>query len=455
MMKNPFSTKQIPVQRLLRLIYGFAALTLLTMVGVNGQSAPREVRVGLQTEQPIVRLQGNVPLTVISGDKQFPIDAGKPVTFTAGPNGGTSITAADGTVLGAAMNAVQVQPSPTPPDTRMRDPDQPTLAPPMISLLGPTRHYDGKPDRPYRGSFEIIPTPNGLTVVNIVDVESYLQGVVSSEMSPSYPVEALKAQAVAARTYALKNLGRHRNLGYDLDDTAHCQVYGGYFSEDRRTNQAVNDTGGLVMTYDGTLIDAVYSSTCAGYTESSEAAWGRAVPYLVSVPDFHPEDIPEATRPVTENDWAAFFKSGRGYHCLQPKYAKLEAFRWVKLMTRQELEAGLPDTVKVGTVKEIIPCTRGESGRITALRLVGSDRCITIEKELPIRKALGGLRSSAFVVDTYRDETGVPVVFAFWGGGWGHGIGMCQVGAVGMALEGVTYQAILTYYYHGVTLQRY
>ncbi|HEY3376684.1 MAG TPA: SpoIID/LytB domain-containing protein, partial [Armatimonadota bacterium] len=317
-----------------------------------------------------------------------------------------------------------------------------------------TRHYDGKPDRPYRGDFEISLRNDGLTVVNSVNLEDYLCGVVSSEMGAGYPPEALKAQAVAARTYAVKHLGRCAAQGFDLDDTPRCQVYGGYLSEDPRTTKAVNDTAGQVLTYDGQLIDAVYSSTCGGFTESAEDAWGKRVPYLVSVNDADADTPVQA--PQSEAEWATYCKSAPSLNCLQPKYAKIEAFRWVRLVTRKELEAALPEACRVGTIQNITPVTRGHSGRITALRLVGSERTIEIKTESRIRAAFGAreTRSSAFTVDSYRDDAGTPIVFAFWGAGWGHGIGMCQVGAVGLAQHGWTYDKILMHYYQGVAITR-
>ncbi len=126
----------------------------------------------------------------------------------------------------------------------------------------------------------------------------------------------------------------------------------------------------------------------------------------------------------------------------------------MRFADRPRAEAGLPADCQVGTVRNIVPLHRGQSGRITSLRLEGADRSVTINKELTIRKAFGNLRSSAFTVDVYRDDNGVPVVFAFWGAGWGHGLGMCQVGAVGLADQGWSYEKILTNYYHGATLEK-
>lgn len=432
-----------------RLILGFLWLGVFGLQGAQGQAPVHEMRIGLQTKQPAVRLLAGVPVRVETAHQDpLTLPAEQPLIFQARKGGGVALTDAAGAELLTASDPVRV--IPVPPSA-----DAPPLPAPLVCLLGPTRHYDGKADRPYRGSMELLPRADGLTVVNVVNVEEYLLGVVSSEMGVSYPLEALKAQAVAARTYALKNQGRMSTQGYDLDDTAACQVYGGYFSEDPRTSHAVEETAGQVLTYDGQLIDAVYSSTCGGYTESAEEAWGRAVPYLVGVSDFQGEVDPAiAPQPRDEAGWAAYCMTARGLNCLQPKYARPEAFRWVKLITRKELEAGLPADCRVGTVRSITVLHRGASGRITALQLDGSEHSVTLQSELTIRKAFGKLRSSAFTVEIYRDDNDIPVVFAFWGAGWGHGLGMCQVGAVGLAELGKTYDAILTHYYHGVRVEQ-
>lgn len=428
-----------------RIVLGLCLLGLLGLRGSEGLAQTNTLRIGLQTRQTEVHLQTNTTARVQApGADPLNFPPETTLIFRA-QNGGGSLVDANGVQLLAFTAPVEVLPQPMDPDK--------AAAPLLIRLLGPTRHYDGKPDRPYRGAMQIIPRADGLTVINEVNIEDYLLGVVSSEMSPGYPLEALKAQAVAARTYALKNLGRLGALGFDLDDTAACQVYGGYFSEDPRTTRAVTETASQVMIYNGQLIDAVYSSTCGGYTESAEEAWGRKVPYLVSVPDFGDNIDPViANHPQDEAGWSTYFKTARGLNCLQPKYARPEAFRWVKLITRKELEAALPAGDQVGTIKNIVVLHRGASGRITALRLDGSDRSVEIDQELPIRKAFGSLRSSAFSVDSYQDDNGVPVVFAFWGAGWGHGLGMCQVGAVGLADQGWSYDKILTHYYPGITI---
>lgn len=425
-------------------------LSVLFLNGAQGEKPSPLMRIGLQTKQLQVNLQGTVPLQLlVESADPVTIPADQTVTLTNTADGLT-ISTTDGVILETTCNQVTVTPTPL---TDNNGENTTITQPALIRIPGQSKQFDGKTDRLYRGSLEVIPTQFGLTVVNIVELEQYLQGVVCLEMSPGYPPEALRAQAIAARTYAIKNKGRNKAQGFDLDDTARCQVYGGYSSEDPRSNAAVASTAGMVLTYHDDLIDAVYSSTCGGITESAESAWNRAVPYLVSVTDIS-EDT-EQSLPSTEEDWAAFFKSSPAMCCFQPKYAKAEAFRWVKLITRKELEAGLPDKYCVGTLQDIVPLNRGSSGRITSLKLVGSDRSVVIDSELTIRGTLGKLNSSAFTVDIYRDDNDIPVVFAFWGGGWGHGIGLCQVGAVGMALQGSSYQEILTHYYQGTKIEQY
>ncbi|HOS43064.1 MAG TPA: SpoIID/LytB domain-containing protein [Armatimonadota bacterium] len=438
----------------LRLSLYLLVLGAVTLSRAEGNALPETIAIGLQTKQAAVRLSGLAPILLSAGGQDtLPLPANLPIVCT-GKNGGIAVQDANGIPLYTVKGILRVAIDPAPPATRERTPDAPAPLP-QLRLLGPGRHYDGKPDRPYRGYFELLPKADGITVVNIVPLEAYLWGVVSSEMSPRYPLEALKAQAIAARTYAARNIGRLSKLGFDLDDTAACQVYGGVFSEDPRTTRAVNETAGMVLTYGGKIIDAVYSSTCGGFTESAEHAWGTAVPYLQSVADCHPDvAAPFTPRPTDEEGWAAFCKASRGPHCLQPKWANPEAFRWVRLLTRKELETSLGLNDKIGTLHNLTVLKRGASGRITALKVEGTTGATTLEKELAIRKALGGLRSSAFTVDIYRDDAGVPVVFAFWGGGWGHGLGMCQVGAVGLADEGWAYNRILEHYYTGVKIER-
>lgn len=407
------------------------------------------IRIGLAKQKELVQLQGNVPIAIgIFGMEPVIVPENVPLTISR-MNNQIQVNSHQQTLLQINASA-RLRISPVPNQTTEVDATKPSL----ISLLGPSRHYDGKADRPYRGTFELISSNFGFTIVNIIDIESYLFGVVSSEMNPAYPLEALKAQAIAARSYAMKNLRRMAILGYDLDDTAACQVYGGYFSEDPRTTQAVKETNGQLLTYHGQIIDAVYSSTCGGFTESAKNAWGREIPYLQGVSDAPPNAEEHFTHPASESEWSVYFKNADCWNCLQPKQARLEAFRWVKVMSYSELIALLPTKYRCGELTDIVPLTRGYSGRITKVKLIGSESTIIIDKELNIRSAFGKLRSSAFSIDTYRDTQGKPMLYIFWGAGWGHGLGMCQVGAVGLAEQGWTFDKILAQYYQGASITK-
>lgn len=437
-----------------RVLLGLLLVWLAALQSARGQGVQHMLRIGLQTQESEVRLSAPQPVCVQTYCTPL-LNVPADYVFVCRPTAtGIGVYDTSGRLLTQADGRLQIVPNFPPPPEMDEAQYTNTPAIPLVRLLAPAQHAEGKCDRLYRGSLELDPCAGKLTVVNVVDVESYLLGVVPSEMCHTYPLEALKAQAVAARTYALKNVGRFAAQGFDLTDTASSQVYGGYCCEKPRSTRAVLDTLGVVLTSDSELIDAVYSSTCGGFTESATEAWGRPVSYLRGVADFEPEPTEPLTHPDTEAAWADYFKTVRPLHCLQPKYAHAAAFRWVKVLTRRELEDGLPPELHVGVVRRIMPLHRGYSGRITAVRLVGSQRSVDIEKELPICKAFGQLRSSAFSVDTYRDDSGAPVVFIFWGAGWGHGLGMCQVGALGLAEEGWTYDKILSFYYAGVTLEK-
>ncbi len=431
-----------------RMLVGLFLVWLAASQSARGQETQHMLHIGLQTMMSEVRLSAPQPMCVqTSCAPLLNVPAEAVLVCRPIPNG-IAVYDSSGRLLTQAMGHIQLTPNVScPPGTA------PTAIP-LIRLLGPALHAEGKSDRLYRGSLELIHFGGGLTVVNVVELEDYLLGVVPSEMCAWYPLDALKAQAIAARTYALKNIGRFSAQGFDLTDTASSQVYSGYCSEDPRSTRAVVETTGMVLTYNDDLIDAVYSSTCGGYTENASEAWGHAVPYLRGIADFDQECNPTLCHPETEEAWADYFKTARPLHCLQPKYAHVASFRWVKVLTRRELEDGLPAELRVGVVRRIVPLHRGYSGRITSLRLEGSTHSVLIEKELPICKAFGQLRSSAFSVETYRDDHGTPVVFVFWGAGWGHGLGMCQVGAVGLADEGWSYDRILSFYYNGIALER-
>jgi SpoIID/LytB domain protein len=303
-------------------------------------------------------------------------------------------------------------------------------------------------DRSYRGEIEISGTPKGLSARNIVNMEEYLYGVVPSEMSSQWPLEALKAQAIAARSESMAKLGRHKKEGFDFCSDVHCQVYSGVEKETAVTNQAVDETRGLIMRYNAKPVDAVYSSTCGGHTQDNIFSL-KDIPYFRSVADIlEKSDMKFPLSPYELEDW--FKNPPEGILCDVPQYSRASNFRWVRIYSAEELRDIVSKTKDIGGIKKILVLKRKKSGHIDSVRIVGEKSSCVVGKELNIRKALGNLRSSMFKVEIKFGPEKKPKLFLFYGGGWGHGVGMCQAGACGMALRGRDYKDILRHYYHGV-----
>ena len=419
-----------------RAVLAAAALSL-ALLADHGQATAPELRVGLTWRADEVSVSADGPFTITCEGK----------AVATGDSGRVFRIQRAGEGLAVLDDAGQTLATCRPP---LRVDAQSGLLK-CMDCTG--EHWDKKRERKYRGYFEVATAAGGLVLVNVVGMEDYLKGVVPSEMSASYPAEALKAQAVASRSAAISMMGRHGASGFDVCDGQHCQVYGGATSEHPATDEAVKATEGEVLTYDGQTAKAVYSAVCGGRTEDSASVWRRSEPYLRGRPDFEGSAV-NSPRPGDEDSWREYFRKAPLVNCYQPKYSPLSCFRWVQVRTRQELEKSLSDVVSVGRLKSLRPLERGASGRISRLEVSGSEGRSVLGPEQVIRNALGGLRSSAFVVDSYAGPDGVPVVFIFWGAGWGHGVGMCQVGAVGLAEKGRTYKDILAWYYPGCELQR-
>ncbi|MDZ7262304.1 MAG: SpoIID/LytB domain-containing protein [candidate division KSB1 bacterium] len=328
-------------------------------------------------------------------------------------------------------------------------------------------HYEGREDRAYRGEIEFrIGTQGRVTVINELPVEDYLRGVVPSEMGANFPLEALKAQAVAARGNVLRKIGlQHQEQGFDVCDEVHCQVYGGISKETENTNQAVAATRGLVLKYAGKLCDATFFSVCGGHTENSENVWsGEPVAYLRGVLDSDHKGLRSLGTILTQEDKVRNWIEGRpDVYCnsqtndLPPAldFTK-KYFRWEVKYAREELSRIIWKETgqKFGQLVDILPLKRGVSGRLLAIEIKGTLKSFKIEKELAIRKALSEtyLYSSCFVVEKRGQQNGLPMEFILKGAGSGHGVGMCQTGAAGMALEGKKFDEILRHYYTGVEL---
>lgn len=317
-----------------------------------------------------------------------------------------------------------------------------------LSSAGSVKITDGYA---YRGAIRVMKSPRrwGLTVVNVVPVEEYLYGVVGKEMSPSWHREALKAQAVAARTYAISHKNYFASRGFDMTDDTSSQIYAGINGESPSVIAAVDATRGEILTYGGKPIDAFFCSTAGGWTENSENVWGSRIPYLRGVSD---------------------------------DSSRMPSYRWSVTTTPEKLAANLTAAGKgVGKVRSITlsplgkrpmaVSDRGVSGRVLSMTVNGSAGSVRVTGNA--FQSIYGLKSTLFdfsqggaVPDpdsgrkgrsaTMTVKAGVPITI--YGYGWGHGLGMSQYGAYQMAQEhgsaDTYYRTILTHYYTGTRLEK-
>lgn len=254
-----------------------------------------------------------------------------------------------------------------------------------------------------------------LTIVNLVPTEKYLYGVVPREMPHSWPEEALKAQAVAARGFAVASMNKYSDYGFNLCSTVNSQVYGGYDAEQSRTNQAVDLTRGQVITYNGHLAIPYYHSSSGGHTEDSENIWTNTVPYIRGVKDEYSLNSPHS--------------------------------QWERELKKTEIETILFDNnIRVGELKNLYIAEVSSNGRVLSFIVEGSYGTEELIKQES--RSLFGLRSSWFNVEYEADTK----TYYFIGQGFGHGIGMSQYGAKGMAEEGYRYTDILKHYFTGVRI---
>ena len=325
----------------------------------------------------------------------------------------------------------------------------------------------------YHGAFELTPNSNGtFNLVNMIEVEDYLKGVVPNEMPVRFGLEALKAQTVAARNYALSPRIKS-SPNYDLVDSVASQVYFGANTEKELSNQAVEETEGIVAIYDWDLILAQYSSTAGGYTESFSNAFSdpntkefpsHEKPYLKAKPD-----IIGQTALNKEEDAANYYKSKPDAYDIRSPY-----FRWEREWSAEELKNALETTLvsqsatgfvhpafkkgdKLDNLVELKVIRRGDSGKIIEMEVITRSQKYKIFKELVVRRLLTkdgkALPSANVVFDNIQDEYGNLISVHAYGGGFGHGVGMSQYGAGFMGSEmHIPYDKILQHYYTGVTL---
>jgi stage II sporulation protein D len=362
--------------------------------------------------------------------------------------------------------------------------------------IGTRFHWERKEDQSFRGNLLLLPRADGAIVaVNEISIEDYLQSVISSEMSATAPMEFLKVHAILSRSWLLAALNRKRKTegssrpapqipgteeevirwyereDHDLFDVCaddHCQRYQGIRKiGSAQAEEAVRETLGRAITYEGEICDARYSKACGGRTEDFDTAWDdKRVPYLMSV-----SDAPVSHPPVeTEEEAARWILSSPEAYCrttderllekILPSFDRetINFFRWTIEYSREELEEILREKsgFDFGDLGEIIPLRRGPSGRIRQLKIVGSKRTVVVGKELEIRRWLSPthLYSSAFLVKVKSDPRGKVARFIFHGAGWGHGVGLCQIGAAVMASRGLSAEEILKHYFRGVEIRK-
>ena len=268
--------------------------------------------------------------------------------------------------------------------------------------------------RRFRGNMEFVKKDNlGLVVINYIELEDYIKGILYHEVSHYWPIEALKAQAVVCRTYALNQMQENKSKDYDVTADIYSQVYGGRTSERYRTNEAVESTRGEVLTFEGDIFPAYYHATCAGHTEDASLLWNIDIPPLKGVACNYCKNSPH--------------------------------FKWHTVLSTQEVGDALAKSeYKIKAIKDILIDGKDRSGRIINLKLVSDEKNIKVPAK-DFRNIIGPniLRSTNFKVKVIENDV------VFEGLGWGHGVGLCQWGAYFMAKEGDTFRQILEYYYPG------
>ena len=348
-------------------------------------------------------------------------------------------------------------------------------------------HWDRLEDQEFEGTLEIRDNADGTqTAINRLDVEDYLSSVITSEMSATSSLELLKAHAVISRSWVLRPIispststdkpdlsdpdrhviwyERDAHEGFDVCADDHCQRYEGITRRDEHpeaaanVQKAIDATRGQVLMYDGKVCDARFYKSCGGATELFENAWANEhYPYLEAVRDEIGTPLPDLT---IEENAQEFIRTSPSAYCNTTDARVLsqvlnnydqetkDFYRWTVQYTAAELSEIIRERsgIDFGEILDLVPIKRGPSARLYEMQIVGSKRTMVIGKELEIRKWLSKshLYSSAFVVD--RNEQGD---FILTGAGWGHGVGLCQIGAAVMADKGYTYEQILAHYFPG------
>jgi SpoIID/LytB domain protein len=362
--------------------------------------------------------------------------------------------------------------------------------------IGIDFHWQRQEDQQFNGAL-ILRTDEQrrLLVINEISVEAYLTSVIASEMSATAHPELLKAHAIISRSWLLAQLApwkapraklaatqtqnehelirwydKEDHTQFDICADDHCQRYQGQAKATAAAVfDAINDTRGQVLSYAGELCDARFSKSCGGYTEVYRAAWEDIdVPYLQAVYDGEDFSAQFALPLTDEANATQWIRQAPPAFChtqerdiltrILPSFDRETAdfYRWQMRLQQEELQTLLKQKLGLdfGTIKALEPVERGASGRLVRLRIVGEKQTLVLGKELEIRRALSNshLYSSALVIEPGTVQNGAPAQFTLHGAGWGHGVGLCQIGAALMAERGYTFTQILRHYYREAQL---
>jgi SpoIID/LytB domain protein len=327
--------------------------------------------------------------------------------------------------------------------------DETIAVPDVPTGTGGSQLATGVEERRYWGAVYVTLDHDGnLLVANAVSEDKLLAGLVPAEMYPDAPAAALEAQAIAARTELLQKIGR-RNLTdpFLLCSTQQCQVYAGAGREDARTTRAIERTRGIVLLRDGGgLVDVRYSASCGGHTEDNDAIWGGAAdPSLRGRGD---DPKAQMTRITDANLDAFLAEDPHDAWCGRAAKGRAK-FRWTERLRVADVTTRVAaEYPEVGGVRALVAKQRGASGRIEVLAITGERGSVEVTGDLHIRRLLGGLKSTLFAITRDGDA------FVLHGAGFGHGVGMCQTGAIGMAEAGKTHAQILGHYFRGTHVHK-
>ncbi|MBQ5644423.1 MAG: SpoIID/LytB domain-containing protein [Bacteroidaceae bacterium] len=358
-------------------------------------------------------------------------------------------------------------------------------------VIGVNFHWQRKESQSFKGELRLIVEDGEVRAINRIDVEEYLVSVISSEMSATSSLEFLKAHTIVSRSWLYAQLLRKERIQqgvlgwenqeeiirwyaredhtlFDLCADDHCQRYQGVTrAHNPNVERAVKETSGIVLEYDGEVCDARFSKCCGGVTERFSACWeNEDYAYLQAFRDAEGnEELPDLSTEEGARDWIektpASYCSTTDNHVLSQILNGYDRetndfYRWRVEYSQKELSRLIAERsgIDFGTIEELLPVERGASGRIVKLKVVGSKTFKTVGKELEIRRWLSKshLYSSAFVVDKSTSPDG-EVRFVLKGAGWGHGVGLCQIGAAMMGEKGCSCEQILSFYYPGCVME--